>query len=71
MARNFYEGSFFPFDPQVDWGGRTGYLEAEFPLVPALIAILYQADSGSTRPRAASSSLPSRWGSSGRHTGSR
>ncbi len=42
MARNFYEGPFFPFDPRVDWGGRNGYLEAEFPLVPALIAVLYQ-----------------------------
>ncbi len=42
MARNFYEGSFFPFDPQVDWGGRYGYLEAEFPLIPALIAVAYR-----------------------------
>ena len=42
MARNFYEGSFFPFDPQVDWGGRQGYLEAEFPLVPAVIALVYR-----------------------------
>jgi 4-amino-4-deoxy-L-arabinose transferase-like glycosyltransferase len=41
MARNFYETSFVPFDPQVDWGGRRGYLEAEFPLVPAIIALLY------------------------------
>ena len=42
MARNFYEGSFIPFDPQVDWGGRNGYLEAECPLIPALIAIVYK-----------------------------
>ena len=42
MARNFYEGSFIPFDPQVDWGGRQGYLEAEFPLVPAVIAVVYR-----------------------------
>ena len=42
MARNFYEGSFFPFDPQVDWGGKDGYLEAEFPLVPAAIAVVYR-----------------------------
>jgi 4-amino-4-deoxy-L-arabinose transferase-like glycosyltransferase len=42
MARNFYEGSFIPFDPQVDWGGRDGYLEAEFPLVPAVIAVVYR-----------------------------
>ena len=26
MARNFYEGSFWPFDPEVNWGGRHGYL---------------------------------------------
>jgi 4-amino-4-deoxy-L-arabinose transferase-like glycosyltransferase len=42
MARNFYEGPFFPLDPRVDWGGPSGYLEAEFPLVPALIAVLYR-----------------------------
>lgn len=42
MARNFYEGSFIPFDPQVDWGGRHGYLEAECPLIPALIAVVYE-----------------------------
>jgi 4-amino-4-deoxy-L-arabinose transferase-like glycosyltransferase len=42
MARNFYEGSFWPFDPQVNWGGRNGYLEAECPLVPALIAVIYR-----------------------------
>jgi 4-amino-4-deoxy-L-arabinose transferase-like glycosyltransferase len=42
MARNFYEGSFIPFDPQVDWGGKAGYLEAEFPLVPGVIALVYR-----------------------------
>lgn len=42
MARNFYEGSFWPFDPQVNWGGRHGYLEAECPLIPALIALAYR-----------------------------
>jgi hypothetical protein len=42
MARNFYEGPFFPLDPRVDWGGRNGYLEAEFPLVQAVIAVLYR-----------------------------
>ena len=30
MARNFYEGPFFPLDPRVDWGGRNGYLEDPF-----------------------------------------
>jgi len=42
MARNFYEGSFWPFDPEVNWGGRNGYLEAECPLIPALIAVVYR-----------------------------
>jgi Dolichyl-phosphate-mannose-protein mannosyltransferase len=42
MARNFAEGSFIPFDPQVDWGGAAGYLEAECPIVPALAAGLYR-----------------------------
>jgi 4-amino-4-deoxy-L-arabinose transferase-like glycosyltransferase len=42
MARNFYDGPFFPLDPRVDWGGAHGYLEAEFPLVPAVIAVLYR-----------------------------
>jgi hypothetical protein len=42
MARNFYEGPFLPLDPRVDWGGPNGYLEAEFPLVPAAIAVLYE-----------------------------
>ncbi len=41
MARNFYEDGFIPFDPQVDWGGRHGYLEAECPLIPALVALVY------------------------------
>jgi hypothetical protein len=41
MARNFYEDGFIPFDPQVDWGGRHGYLEAECPLIPALVAVVY------------------------------
>lgn len=42
MARNFYEGSFWPFDPEVNWGGRNGYVEAECPLIPALIAVVYR-----------------------------
>ena len=42
MARNFYEDGFLPFDPQVDWGGRHGYLEAECPIIPALIAVVYR-----------------------------
>lgn len=41
IARNFFEDGFVPFDPQIDWGGRHGYVEAEFPLVPAAAAVLY------------------------------
>jgi 4-amino-4-deoxy-L-arabinose transferase-like glycosyltransferase len=43
IARNFYEGSFIPFDPQIDWGGAHGYVEAEFPAIPALATLLYHA----------------------------
>src|SRR3954462_9976652 len=42
MARAFHEGSFWPFDPQVNWGGASGYIEAECPLIPALIAVVYR-----------------------------
>lgn len=42
IARNFAERSFVPFEPQVDWGGRAGHLEAEFPAIPALVAVLYR-----------------------------
>jgi 4-amino-4-deoxy-L-arabinose transferase-like glycosyltransferase len=42
MARAFYEGSFWPFDPEVNWGGPNGYVEAECPLIPALIAVIYR-----------------------------
>ena len=42
MARNFYEGSFWPFAAEVNWGGRNGYLEAECPFIPALIAVVYR-----------------------------
>ena len=42
IARNLYEGRFNVFYPQVDWGGRDGYVESEFPLVPALAAGLYE-----------------------------
>lgn len=41
IARNFYESSFVPFDPQIDWGGPHGYVEAEFPAIPALATVLY------------------------------
>ena len=42
IARNLYEGPFNVFYPQVDWGGRDGYVESEFPLVPAIAAGLYE-----------------------------
>ncbi len=42
IARNLYEGRFNIFYPEVDWGGRDGYVESELPLVPALAAGLYE-----------------------------
>jgi 4-amino-4-deoxy-L-arabinose transferase-like glycosyltransferase len=42
IARNLYEKRFNVFYPQVDWGGREGYVESEFPLVPAIAAGLYE-----------------------------
>ena len=42
IARNLYEGRFNVFYPEVDWGGRDGYVESELPLVPALAAGLYE-----------------------------
>jgi len=42
IARNLYEQRFNVWYPQVDWGGREGYVESEFPLVPALAAGLYE-----------------------------
>lgn len=41
IARNLHEGGFNVFYPEVDWGGREGYVESEFPLMPALTAALY------------------------------
>lgn len=41
MARNFVEGGFALFHPQIDWGGNTpGYVESEFPLMPFLAGLL-------------------------------
>ena len=42
VARHFYEDSFNILYPQVDWGGRQGYVEMEFPLYPALVASTYK-----------------------------
>ncbi len=41
IARSFYEDSFNIFTPQVNWGGAHGYVESEFPLLPAIVAALY------------------------------
>jgi 4-amino-4-deoxy-L-arabinose transferase-like glycosyltransferase len=41
IARNLYEGGFHVFHPEVDWGGKDGYVESEFPLLPAIAATLY------------------------------
>ena len=45
IARNLYEDRFNVFYPQVDWGGRSGYVESEFPLLPAIAALFVQASS--------------------------
>jgi hypothetical protein len=43
IARNFYYNGFNIFYPQIDWGGTgPGYVEAEFQLVPFIIAIFYK-----------------------------
>jgi 4-amino-4-deoxy-L-arabinose transferase-like glycosyltransferase len=41
IARNLWESGFNVFYPEVDWGGRHGYVESEFPLVPAAAALVY------------------------------
>ncbi len=41
IARTFYEERFNPFRPEVNWGGAHGAVESEFPLLPALAALLY------------------------------
>ena len=49
IARSFYEDRFNIFYPEVNWGGRDGYVESEFPLLPATVALLYKAV-GEERP---------------------
>jgi 4-amino-4-deoxy-L-arabinose transferase-like glycosyltransferase len=41
IARNFHENGFNVLRPQVDWGGRQGYVESELPILPALMALAY------------------------------
>jgi hypothetical protein len=41
MARAFHETGINPFKPEANWGGAHGYVESEFPLLPALVAVFY------------------------------
>ena len=48
IARNFHEEGYSLFYPRVDWRGTTpGYVEANFPLYPFIVALLYAAAGGS------------------------
>jgi 4-amino-4-deoxy-L-arabinose transferase-like glycosyltransferase len=43
IARNFLNGGFNLFYPQINWGGNgPGYVEAEFQLYPFIVALLYK-----------------------------
>ena len=43
MARNFAEQGMNLLLPQIDWGGAgSGVVEAEFPLYPYAVALLYR-----------------------------
>lgn len=47
IARNFWDGGYHLFLPQIDWGGAgPGYVESEFPGYPFLVALLYKAAGG-------------------------
>ena len=47
IARNFFAEEFNPLYPRVDWRGDTaGYVEANFPLFPFLVACLYAVAGG-------------------------
>ena len=59
MARAFYEGGINPFRPEANWGGAHGYVESEFPLLPAIVAVLYTS-SDRTKRGGVSSWRPSR-----------
>ena len=43
IARAFYEDRFNPLRPEANWGGPSGAVESEFPLLPALTALAYFA----------------------------
>ena len=42
IARNLHETGFNPLYPEIDWGGRHGYVESEFPLLASLAAASYR-----------------------------
>jgi 4-amino-4-deoxy-L-arabinose transferase-like glycosyltransferase len=42
IARTFFEGTINPLKPEANWGGPHGYVESEFPLLPAIAAVLYR-----------------------------
>ncbi len=43
IARNIAEGQFRVFYPQIDWRGNSpGYVESEFQIYTALVAVLYR-----------------------------
>lgn len=41
MARNFHENQNALAFPEIDWGGRTGFVEAEFPAFPFTVSLIY------------------------------
>jgi len=43
MARAFSETGINVLKPEANWGGAHGYVESEFPLLPAIVAVLYSA----------------------------
>jgi 4-amino-4-deoxy-L-arabinose transferase-like glycosyltransferase len=42
VTQALYEGPFNPFEPEVNWGGAHGRAESEFPLLPAIVAAVYE-----------------------------
>ena len=49
VARNFYQRSMNIFYPQVNWGGAANpYVGMEFPLMPWIVALLYEVFSEQT-----------------------
>ena len=48
IARNFYQEGYSLFYPRVDWRGSTsGHVEANFPLYPFAVSVLYSLAGGS------------------------